>query len=130
MSEEQTVGGVDIVLARMDTHPEEFYGEEKKWAFIYKEYFRDVMTEIERGQLFEKLKKIRRQEFNERVFTTLVPPEEVEDEEVAYTTPPPRPIRLTSPDGSISKMVAYGSQSFKDLISQGWIDPKRMRTSS
>ena len=75
MSEEIT-GGVDIVLARMDTHPEEFYGEEKKWAFIYKEYFRDVMTEIERGQLFEKLKKIRRQEFNERVMTTLVPPEE------------------------------------------------------
>lgn len=88
MSEEQAVGGVDIVLARMDTHPEEFYGEEKKWAFIYKEYFRDVMTEIERGQLFEKLKKIRRQEFNERVMTTLVPPEpeqddlELEEEEV------------------------------------------------
>ena len=79
--EENIVGGVDIVLARMDTHPEEFYGEEKKWAFIYKEYFRDVMTEIERGQLFEKLKKIRRQEFNERVMTTLVPPEEVDDEE-------------------------------------------------
>lgn len=79
MSEEIT-GGVDIVLARMDTHPEEFYGEEKKWAFIYKEYFRDVMTEIERGQLFEKLKKIRRQEFNERVMTTLVPPEEEQGE--------------------------------------------------
>lgn len=78
MSEEIT-GGVDIVLSRMDTHPEEFYGEEKKWAFIYKEYFRDVMTEIERGQLFEKLKKIRRQEFNERVLTTLVPPEEEQD---------------------------------------------------
>ena len=80
MSEEIT-GGVDIVLARMDTHPEEFYGEEKKWAFIYKEYFRDVMTEIERGQLFEKLKKIRRQEFNERVMTTLVPPEKDEEDD-------------------------------------------------
>lgn len=79
--EEHEVGGVDIVLARMDTHPEEFYGEEKKWAFIYKEYFRDVMTEIERGQLFEKLKKIRRQEFNERVMTTLVPAEEEQSEE-------------------------------------------------
>ena len=81
MSEEQTVGGVDIVLARMDTHPEEFYGEEKKWAFIYKEYFRDVMTEIERGQLFEKLKKIRREEFNGRVLSTLVPPEPEQDED-------------------------------------------------
>ena len=79
MSEEHQVGGVDIVLARMDTHPEEFYGEEKKWAFIYKEYFRDVMTEIERGQLFEKLKKIRREEFNGRVLSTLVPPEPEQD---------------------------------------------------
>lgn len=87
MSEESVVGGVDIVLARMETHPEEFYGEEKKWAFIYKEYFRDVMTEIERGQLFEKLKKIRRQEFNERVFTTLVPPEEAQ-EEIEYDPEP------------------------------------------
>ena len=128
MSEEQTIGGVDIVLARMDTHPEEFYGEEKKWAFIYKEYFRDVMTEIERGQLFEKLKKIRRQEFNERVFTTLVPPEEVEDEEVEYTTPPPRQrIRLRAPDDSTDKIVMDKSPEWHDLISKGWIDPRRMR---
>ena len=73
--------GVQTVLARMDSHPEEFYGDEQKWAFIYKEYFRDVMTETERGMLFEKLKQIRRDEFEKRVMQTLLIKEETEDEE-------------------------------------------------
>ena len=74
--------GVATVLARMDSHPEEFYGEEKKWAFIYKEYFRDVMTETERGMLFEKLKQIRRTEFDKRVMEAVLVKEEEEACEV------------------------------------------------
>jgi len=74
--------GVETILARMDSHPEEFHGEEKKWAFIYKEYYRDVMTEIERGQLFEKLKQIRRNEFDSRVVQTLLKKDGEEEYEV------------------------------------------------
>ncbi len=73
--------GVAIILERMESHPEEFYGEEKKWAFVYKEYFRDVMTETERGMLFEKLKQLRRNEFEARVIQTLLIKEEEEETE-------------------------------------------------
>ena len=78
-------GAVGIVLARMDTHPDEFFGDEKKWAFIYKEYFRDIMTESEKGMLHEKLKEIRRMEFSQRVMTTLVEGRDQEQQEEEYS---------------------------------------------
>lgn len=72
--------GVDIVLSRMETHPEEFYGECDKWKFIYKEYFRDAMTETEKGKIFDRIKQIRMEEFTAKVLSTLVPPEEEKEE--------------------------------------------------
>ena len=84
MNEEKQIdisNGVNIVLARMDTHPEEFWGECEKWRFIYKEYFRDAMTEVQKGQIFEKIKQIRMEGFNHMVFDTLTREEEQKDEE-------------------------------------------------
>lgn len=72
--------GIDIVLSRMETHPEEFYGECDKWKFIYKEYFRDAMTETEKGKIFDRIKQIRMEEFTAKVLSTLVPPEEEKEE--------------------------------------------------
>jgi hypothetical protein len=63
--------GVEIVLSRMETHPEEFYGECDKWKFIYKEYFRDAMTEAEKGMIFDRIKEIRKEEFTLRVMETM-----------------------------------------------------------
>ena len=74
-------GGVGIVLARMDSHPEEFWMGEDKWKFIYQDYFRDSMNETEKGMIFDKLKKIRQEEFNQRVLATLVPPQEEQDDD-------------------------------------------------
>ena len=88
MSEEKQIdisNGVNIVLARMDTHPEEFWGECEKWRFIYKEYFRDAMTEVQKGQIFEKIKQIRMEEFNHMVFATLTEEEEKEEDEDGWT---------------------------------------------
>ena len=84
MSEEKQIdisNGVNIVLARMDTHPEEFWGECEKWRFIYKEYFRDAMTEVQKGQIFEKIKQIRMEEFNNMVFRTLIEKEDEDEDE-------------------------------------------------
>jgi len=64
--------GVEIVLARMDSNPEEFYQGSDKWKFIYTEYFRDAMTEAEKGMIFDKLKIIRNEEFTQKVITTLL----------------------------------------------------------
>ena len=63
--------GVEIVLSRMETHPEEFYCECDKWKFIYKEYFRDAMTEAEKGMIFDRIKEIRKEEFTLRVMETM-----------------------------------------------------------
>ena len=91
-------GGVGIVLARMDTHPEEFHADSDKWKFIYKDYFRDAMNETEKGMIFDKIKQIRKNEFNQMVLQTLVPPEEEEEKEterwadsaISRMNPPPR----------------------------------------
>ena len=64
--------GVDLVLSRMETHPEEFYtSANDKWKFIYSEYFRDAMTETEKGLIFDKIKEIRKAEFTAKVMVTL-----------------------------------------------------------
>lgn len=64
--------GIVIILKRMETHPEEFYDDGGKWKFLYKEYFRDVMTEEEKAALHTKLKDVRRSELTSKVMKTLV----------------------------------------------------------
>lgn len=79
--------GVEIVLARMGTHPEEFYGDSDKWKFIYKEYFRDAMTEQEKGVIFDRLKEIRKEEFTLAVMRTITADENTEEYEHERNNP-------------------------------------------
>jgi len=84
MSEEK-FSGVDTLVERMKTHPEEFFetGEKRgRWSFVYKDYFRDAMTEIEKGRLHEALKTVRRMEFDAMVVKELMK-EELTEEAVA-----------------------------------------------
>lgn len=74
MSEEK-FSGVDTLLERMNTHPEEFFesGEKRgRWSFMYKDYFKDSMTESEKGRLHEALRKVRRLEFDALVVKELM----------------------------------------------------------
>jgi hypothetical protein len=64
--------GITAILARMETNPAEFFGDGGKWRFIFKENFREVMTEPEKGALHEKLKEVRRQEFDHMVMRTIL----------------------------------------------------------
>ena len=64
--------GITAVLARMDTNPAEFFGDAAKWGFIFKDRFREVLTEPEKGALHEKLKEVRRQEFDHMVMRTIL----------------------------------------------------------
>lgn len=81
MNEEHEVftTGVDALINRMKTHPEEFFGDSGRWRFMYKEHFRDVMTESEKGRLHEALKVVRRMEFDSMVVKELMK-EEVQEE--------------------------------------------------
>lgn len=74
--------GVETVLARMESNPEEFFtSANDKWKFIYSEYFRDAMTETEKGLIFDKIKEIRREELTQKVMATLLPLEDKEEQE-------------------------------------------------
>ena len=64
--------GVETVIKRMETNPEEFFNEADKWRFIFKDKFREVLTEPEKGALHEALKAVRRKEFDYSVVQTLL----------------------------------------------------------
>ena len=58
----------------MKQFPQEFFesgAERGRWSFIYKEYFRDAMTESEKGRILEQLKVVRRIEFDALVLKEL-----------------------------------------------------------
>jgi hypothetical protein len=75
--------GVGIILARMETHPEEFFGlgeTNSKWRWIFSENLREVMTEPEKAALHSGMTKVRRLEITHKAIATVMPDEEEDDE--------------------------------------------------
>jgi len=70
--------GVRTLVARMESNPEEFFGDATKWRFMFSANFREVLTEPEKGALHEALKEVRRKEFDTLVVKELLK-EEMED---------------------------------------------------
>lgn len=64
--------GVRTLVARMESNPEEFFGEATKWRFMFAANFREVLTEPEKGALHEALKEVRRKEFDTLVVKELL----------------------------------------------------------
>ena len=64
--------GVETIIKRMETNPEEFFNEADKWRFIFKDKFREVLTEPEKGAIHEALRDVRRKEFDYNVVQTLL----------------------------------------------------------
>jgi len=64
--------GVQALIGRMESHPEEFFDEGSKWRFMFAERFRDTMTESEKGAIHAALKEVRRKEFEHKVMRTLL----------------------------------------------------------
>jgi hypothetical protein len=87
MSEEK-FSGVDTVIQRMQTHPEEFFssGGKQRWDFMYKDYFKDSMTESEKGRIHEALRVVRRYEFDALVVKELMKDEMGDQEEATEDT--------------------------------------------
>ena len=72
--------GVTTLLARMESNPEEFFGEAPRWKFIFREHFRDVMTEAEKGAIHQGMKEVRRLEFDAMVVKEIMRDERAEME--------------------------------------------------
>lgn len=70
--------GVRTLVARMESNPEEFFGDATKWRFMFNANFREVLTEPEKGALHEALKEVRRKEFDTLVVKEILK-EEMED---------------------------------------------------
>ena len=75
--------GVQIILNRMKTNPEEFFDDGGRWKWIFKETLREVMTEIEKAALYEGLKQVRRAELTAKAAATVLRANE-KDEEKMY----------------------------------------------
>jgi uncharacterized protein (UPF0335 family) len=75
--------GVETVIKRMETNPEEFFNEADKWRFIFKEKFREVLTEREKSAIHEALTAVRRKEFDYNVMQTILN-HEVQDQMKGY----------------------------------------------
>ena len=76
--------GVKIILARMETNPEDFFTVHKEyspWRWIFDENVREVMTESEKAALYEGIKKVRRLMITHRAIETVMPKETVTDSE-------------------------------------------------
>jgi hypothetical protein len=83
MSEEKSFSGVDALIERMELYPEEFFESQDKrsrWSFMYKDYFRDALTEAEKGRMHEAIRKMRRLEFDATVLKELMKDEAKEME--------------------------------------------------
>jgi hypothetical protein len=74
--------GVGIILARMETHPEEFFSvgdQNNKWRWIFSESLREVMSEPEKAALHSGMTKVRRLEITHKAIATIMPEEEEEE---------------------------------------------------
>lgn len=78
---------VQTIVGRMQSNPEEFFGEALKWAYIFKERFREILTETEKGAVFDALKIVRRMELGQLVMTSMLPEltEEEEEAQMKYS---------------------------------------------
>ncbi len=64
--------GIQALVGRMESNPEEFFDEAPKWRFMFADRFRDTMTESEKGAIHAALKEVRRKEFEHKVMRTLL----------------------------------------------------------
>lgn len=64
--------GIQALVGRMGSNPEEFFDEAPKWRFMFADRFRDTMTESEKGAIHAALKEVRRKEFEYKVMRTLL----------------------------------------------------------
>jgi hypothetical protein len=76
--------GVTTLINRMSSNPEEFFGNAQRWNFIFRENFREIMTEAEKGALHQALKEVRRYEFDALVMKELLV-DEKEEQQITAT---------------------------------------------
>jgi hypothetical protein len=73
-------GGVEILLARMETHPEEFFNHGSRWTNLIMDFERSL-DRADYEKLTDGIAKCRQEEFTQKVMGKLIG-EEQEDREL------------------------------------------------
>ena len=71
-------GGLKILIARMETHPEEFEND-SKWISSFNNY-KKYMTEEEKDVFWKKLCELKMSEFEKKIVKRLMQEEEPEEQ--------------------------------------------------
>ena len=127
--------GVEIILERIKTHPEEFCTKgggfigNGKWSRILESYEQHLSPEDVKA-IDDAIDKAQQDNFTEEVMTILMDGRDKALDEDAIPTPPRQRVRLSAPDGSIGRVVMDKSKEWHDLMSKGWIDNRRMGAST
>ena len=121
MSEQTDLNeGVQIILNRMKTNPEEFFDNGGRWSWIFKDTLREVMTEIEKAALYEGLKHVRRVEITAKAAATVLRADEREEQTLAASTGTFAydKMRMASakPEGGSVTLNVPPKRSMKDLL--------------
>ncbi len=105
------LAGIETIIKRMETNPEEFFNEADKWRFIFKDKFREVLTEAEKGAMHEGLKAVRRKEFDYNVMQTLLK-DEVQGQMKEYRYAPAMTLDSSGNLGLGTTISANGTYGF------------------
>lgn len=105
--------GVETLIKRMQSNPEEFFGDASRWKFMFRDHFRDVMTEAEKGAIHQGMKEVRRIEFDVLVVKELLRDEQ---EQAAEQTMAHEAMRISSSGG-----LMVGSSSPQSVLTTGTI---------
>jgi len=73
-------GGVEILLARMKTHPEEFFNHGSRWVNLIMD-FEGSLDKADYEKLTDGIARCRQEEFTQKVMNKLIG-EEQEDREL------------------------------------------------
>jgi hypothetical protein len=132
--------GVEIILERIKTHPEEFANKgggklaNGKWSRVLENYAGHLEQE-DIDAINDAIDKVNQDYFTEEVMTILADGiDKANDDESKFeqlTRSLNRSkVRMTSNDGLTDRIVVDRSQEWADLLSQGWTDNRRMKTSA
>lgn len=99
--------GIKILLARLESHPEEFLRDSDRWEHLFNHY-KKYMAEEDKQAFWDKLCEVRTQEFTERVLRELLADKKLEERRNL---------------DSISKIVEHGlNECFKEAYTQHTLD--------
>ena len=107
--------GVQIILNRMESNPEEFFGDVGKWRWIFSENLREVMTEPEKAAIHTAMTKVRRLELTAKAVASVMPSDEEDEEDQferglkgANKISPPKKMVINAAQAEMIKRMSGG----------------------